>query len=202
MKQKNIFRRYRPRYLGSAKSGKGKIAVLAVALSLLSVLSAVTVAFLLDRDEAVNTFTPAFVACEVQETFENNIKTDVTVKNTGNASAYIRAIVVANWVGDTGTENAGKVYYQEPSAGTDYSINYGADWHLHTDGYYYYAQPVDVAGSTGNLIDSCAALLPAPVAGYHLEVEVAAEAVQSEGTDDSGTKAVLLAWGVDPEALN
>ncbi len=201
MRQKTTFPGNPPKYLRSTGIGKGKAAALAVVVCLLSILSAVTIAYLLDAEERVNTFAPAFVDCQVRETFDGITKSNVTVENTGTAPAYIRAIIVANWVGDAGTEKDGTVHYQMPIAGTDYSIRYGDGWKLHTDGYYYYVQPVNGNSSTGNLIDECTALQPGPVAGYHLEVEIVAEAVQSSGTNADGTKAVVLAWGVDPEAL-
>ncbi len=202
MKQNKNSRRYRPKYMRSIKkTGKDKIALLSVLVCLLAVLSAVTLAYLIDQDEVRNTFTPTFVDCEVRETFDGSTKTNVTVENTGSTAAYVRAIVVANWVGDAGTEKAGKVYYQTPVAGADYSIHYGSGWIQHTDGYFYCQQAVAVGGSTGELITACTALQPAPVEDYHLEVEIVAEAVQSAGTDHNGTKAVVLAWGVDPASL-
>ena len=199
MKQNKSFYRYQPGHLRKSRVSKGKVTALSVVMCIVAILSAVTLAYLIDTDEVRNTFTPAQVACEVNETFANNVKQNVTVKNTGTTSAYIRAIVVANWVGDTGTENAGKVYYVAPVAGEDYSIDYGSDWAL-SNGYYYYGSAVDVGESTGVLITSCTVLKAAPVEGYHLEVEIVAEAIQSEGTDSSGQTPASRYWKYDPGA--
>ncbi len=200
MKQRSIFRRYRPMYLRSTRFGKGKIAVLAAAVCLLSVISAGTLAHLIDRDSKINTFIPAMVDCHVHETFTNNIKSNVTVENTGNTDAYIRAFVVVNWVGDDGTENAGKIAPELPMLGTDYTISYGTGWVQYEGLWHYYTQSVPAAGSTTNLIDSCSVMRAGPE-GYHLEVEIVAEAVQAKGTAADGKKPVVIAWGVDPENL-
>lgn len=200
MRKKKALRRYRPRYMRTPGTGKGKIAAVSVIVCLAAILSAVTMAWLMDKAEVKNTFTPASVDCEVRETFDGSEKTDVTVENTGSTGAYIRAIMVVNWVGDEGTENAGKISATVPVAGTDYTVSYGIGWALHSDGFYYYTQSVAAGQSTGVLLESCAPVGEGP-AGCHMEVEIVAEAVQSTGTDSSGTKAVLLAWGVDPEKL-
>ncbi len=174
------------------KFSKIKIALLSLFICLSAILSAATAAYLINRQAIKNTFTPASVDCEVNETFDKMTKSNVTIKNTGTASAYIRAIVVANWVNDEG-----KIYYQAPKAGTDYSIIYGSDWKKHEE-YYYYSNEVDANNETGVLIDSCTVLNAAPMDGYHLEVEIVAEAIQSEGTDSNGQTPASLAWGYDP----
>lgn len=194
MKQNKSFHRYQPKHLRKSKFSKGKVTALSVVMCIVAILSAVTLAYLIDTDEARNTFTPASVDCEVRESFDNTTKSNVTVENTGTTSAYIRAIVVANWVDD-----AGKVYYQAPIAGEDYSISYGDGWTMVGE-YYYYGSAVAVGGQTGALITTCTVLKAAPVDGYHLTVEIVAEAIQSEGTNSSSQTPAYLAWGYDPGA--
>ena len=56
-----------------------------------------TVAFLVDRSPSLdNTFVPVAVACQVREDFDPtaNVKSNVSVQNTGDISAYVRATVV------------------------------------------------------------------------------------------------------------
>ncbi len=182
-------------------SRKGILVLVAVSVCIVSILSVGTLAYLIDRNSKINTFTPAVVDCQVRETFANNTKSNVTVENTGNTDAYIRAIVVVNWVGDAGTENAGKIAPSVPVEGIHYTISYGSTgWVQYQGLWYYYTQSVPAAESTTNLIDSCTVIQAGPE-GYHLEVEIVAEAVQAKGTDADGTKPVVLAWGVDPEKL-
>lgn len=70
-----------------------------------------------------NTFNPAQISCLVTEEFENNIKTNVSIKNTGNTDAYIRAAVIVTWV-----DNDGNVYATAPQVGTDYNITFSDNW--------------------------------------------------------------------------
>ena len=79
----------------------------------------------------------------------------------------------------------------------------GTGWVKNGD-YYYYKQPVnpgekpahDLIGSI-NLIGSYT-----DADGGKQVIEVMAEAIQAKGVADDGTKAVVKAWGVDPETLS
>lgn len=137
-----------------------------------------TLAYIIANTVSVeNKFTPGEVRCEVEETFKNNVKSDVKIKNTGNTAAYIRATYVVTWQKDDGTVN-GKM----PVVGTDYTIEFAENsgWKLIGD-YWYYTSPVAAGGETGVLIASCKLAEGAAVpTGYHLSVEIIASAIQSE----------------------
>ena len=137
-----------------------------------------TLAYIIANTASVeNKFTPGEVRCEVEETFKNNVKSDVKIKNTGNTAAYIRATYVVTWQKDDGTVN-GKM----PVVGTDYTIEFteNSGWKLIGD-YWYYTSPVAAGGETGVLIASCKLAEGAAVpTGYHLSVEIIASAIQSE----------------------
>ena len=166
-----------------------RLATLLVSLLLvLGVAVGGTVAFLSTRtDSKVNTFTPSEVTCAVTETFENNVKSRVAVKNTGDTTAFIRAVINVTWMKDAeaGTKyNAGDqtVSAKVPVKDTDYSITFAknTNWIQGADGYYYYKLPVAPQGSTEVLIDECKLLENASVPdGYHLSVEIVASAIQS-----------------------
>lgn len=166
-----------------------RLATLLVSLLLvLGVAVGGTVAFLSTRtDSKVNTFTPSEVTCAVTETFENNVKSRVAVKNTGDTTAFIRAAINVTWMKDAeaGTKyNAGDqtVSAKVPVKDTDYSITFAknTNWIQGADGYYYYKLPVAPQGSTEVLIDECKLLENASVPdGYHLSVEIVASAIQS-----------------------
>lgn len=137
-----------------------------------------TLAYIIANTVSVeNKFTPGEVRCEVEETFKNNVKSDVKIKNTGNTAAYIRATYVVTWQKDDGTVN-GKM----PVVGTDYTIEFAENsgWKLIGD-YWYYTSPVAAGGETGVLIASCKLAEGTAVpTGYHLSVEIIASAIQSE----------------------
>lgn len=147
-----------------------------------------TVAFLSTRtDSKENTFTPSKVTCEVTETFNNNVKSNVAVKNTGDTTAFIRAAINVTWMKDAeaGTEYGAAnqtVSAKVPVKDTDYSIKLAdnTNWIKGADGYYYYKLPVDPQVSTGVLIEECKLQENASVPdGYHLSVEIVASAIQS-----------------------
>ena len=145
------------------------ILVLAAVVLMLACTVGGTLAFLITKTDSVtNTFDPGRVTCEVVETFANNIKSNVQIRNTGNTDAWIRATVVANWVKD------GKVV----APWTD-DIGYNTDkWTKGSGGYYYYKESVAAKGYTENLFGS---YTPgkAPVEGAHLEMTIVCQAVQS-----------------------
>lgn len=135
--------------------------------------------------DVVNTFTPGEVPPTINETKpeENgNVKKNVSVTNTGNVDAYIRAAVVVNWVDDQGN------IVNNPE-GHAYEIVWAkTGWADGNDGYYYYKEPVAANGTTGELISSAY-----PTAGttYKLQIEIMAQTIQSKPTSVVAEK-----WGV------
>jgi len=160
-----------------------RLATLLVSLLLvLGVAVGGTVAFLSTRtDSKENTFTPSKVTCEVTETFNNNVKSQVAVKNTGDTTAFIRAAINVTWMSNQDAANQ-TVSAKVPVKDKDYSITFAknTNWIQGADGYYYYQLPVDPQGSTGELIEECKLQENASVPdGYHLSVEIVASAIQS-----------------------
>lgn len=160
-----------------------RLATLLVSLLLvLGVAVGGTVAFISTRTaDKVNTFTPSKVTCEVTETFENNVKSQVAVKNTGDTTAFIRAAINVTWMSNKDAADQ-TVSSKVPVKDKDYSITFAknTNWIKGADGYYYYQLPVDPKGSTGVLIEECKLQENASVPdGYHLSVEIVASAIQS-----------------------
>jgi len=116
---------------------KQKMTVLVSLLAIALVLVGGTIAFLTAKtDVATNTFASGKVSTYIDETFDNNVKTNVSIKNTGNVMAYIRAAVVVTWQDDEG--NVAPI---TPKAGIDYNINYNLSaggWAKSSDGFYYW----------------------------------------------------------------
>lgn len=215
MYQGNEHKKSRRKTRKSTKS----ITLLALFLLLVCVTIGGTVAFLVATDVPVtNEFTLLNVTTEVEENLEGTVKSNVKIKNTGDADAYIRAAVVVTW-----QDSDGNVYGQMPTAckvkncdhtdcGKDYAIVYnlasgtGKGW-KQKDDFYYWTEPVKgvyeeadgskVYSSTGTLITSCSPIKEAPAEGFYLNVEIIGSGIQAEGTDKNGNKPIELAWGVD-----
>lgn len=171
-----------------------KPSVLLVALVLLlGAVVGTTIGYLFTKtDPITNTFTPSGVTVKIDEDFDDGVKNNVKVGNTGDVEAYIRAAVVVTW-----QDEEGNVYPTAPVEGTDYTVTWTMDgWKKHTDGFYYYTSAVAQGASTGILLTDCKPAEGKTPDGYHLVVEILASAIQSKPKD-----AVTEAWGVDPTAL-
>lgn len=170
------------------KSYKAHLLIASVIL-VLAIGTGLTISYITTTDDPIeNTFVPAVVACSVEETFDGNTKTDVSIKNTGNVNAYIRVAVVITWQADGNTT---EILARQPKHGTDYLIEWGDDaWVMGGDGYWYYSEPIAPETNTAILIKKLTQLADAPE-GYSLSVEILASAIQSEPAD-----VVEQQWGV------
>ena len=156
-----------------------RILLLALVVAILACGVGGTIAYLItNTGSVVNTFPPAYVTSQVNEDFNNGgtTKSNVTITNTGNVSAYIRAAIVITWQdADDNTMPA------QPVAGKDYTLSINAaDW-TQEDGYYFYKEAVAAGGTTSNLINSCSPIYTNYTDGRKLCVEVIGSAIQAEG---------------------
>ena len=190
------------------KNNKRKMLLLSLVVVLLIGVGT-TVAYILDQPEnVVNTFEPSEVTCVINEGFDGVVKNNVTVTNTSDIDAYIRAEVIVNW-----QNSEGEVYGKQLIEGTDYTIKYNlADGWVYNenDGFYYYTKVVSPTAPdnvTTVLIEECAPVEGTAPDGYFLSVEILASAVQAHGVSDGvptgvdGQSAAQSAWGVDPSTL-
>ena len=173
-----------------ASLGRSKRILLLVALvMILTAAIGGTIAYIVTSTSAVeNTFTPAEVKTEINETFDGTVKSNVSVANTGEVAAYIRAAIVVSWKTTTG-----ETYAVAPVADTDYTItlNTANGW-IKLGDYWYCKAPVAAGSSTAVLIDECKLKEGVtPPDGYYLSVDVITSAIQAEPTD-----AVTDSWGV------
>lgn len=122
-----------------------------------------------------NIFTPSHITTTVDETLDGNTKSDVSIKNTGDTDAWIRAAIVVTWKNESGD-----VYGTAPAAGTDYTmtLDLSNGWERGDDGFYYWKSPVAPAGNTGILITSCTYTANAPEE-YFLSVEIIGSGIQN-----------------------
>ena len=142
---------------------------------LLAAAVGLTSAYLIARTDSVeNVFDPGNVSIEVNETFANGVKSNVTLKNTGNVTARIRTKIVVTW-----KDEAGNVSAVAPVQDTDYQMTMGSGWTL-KDGTWVCDTAVAPGASTPVLIASCEATAGRAPEGYGLSVEILGEAVQNE----------------------
>ena len=160
--------------LQSKQSLAIKLVICLILLLMISVGG--TIAFVVTHTSEIrNTFTESVVKCEVDETLKDNVKSNVSIKNTGDTTAYIRAFVNVTWMNESG-----QVASVSPKS-TDYMIEYSTSgWLKGTDGYYYYSLPVQPNNKTAVFINSCQLLETASAPdGYYLSVEIVCSAIQS-----------------------
>lgn len=164
------------------------VAWIAAVIVTLTVAVSATVAYLNDKTDALeNVFDPVFVSCEVQGDLNSDVKADISVKNTGDISAYVRAFLLVSWV----SNSDGSTYAGVPKENVDYKLTVGSEkWELGSDGFYYYEHWVYQSGSTEALIGELKAVSEAPD-GYSLTVQVFTSAIQAEPI-----RAVEETWGV------
>lgn len=153
--------------------------LLAALVLIFGALVGSTVAFLVAQSGAVtNEFKPTKVTTDIEEPGwpdDHTVKNNVTVKNTGEIPAYIRAAVVVTWQND-----AGQVYAQTPVENTDYILTWNTkDWFKKGD-FWYYKSAVPVGQSTGILLTACKPVEGRAPEDYYLCVEILASGIQSE----------------------
>lgn len=171
-----------------------QFAVLACVAVLLTGFVGSSLAWLMAGTKPIkNVFEPGNVPPTIVEEMDGAVKNNVTVKNTGNVDAYIRAKLVFTWQNE-----ASEVLGVAPTSG-DYTITLGNEgWRKNGD-YYYYTTPVAPGESTKVLATGITQVSPNPAEDYTLHVEVLAESIQAEPSGENG--AAYEAWGVDPAKL-
>ena len=168
-------------------------------VALLAALTTTVYAYMFHKSQTVaNRFTPANVTCEIHETFKDNKKSDITVKNTGNIDAYIRVRILFHWEDSKGNVVARDI---DPDA-----IQYNeSDW-IKSGEYYYYKTPVGVDSFTSDLFANNFTYSmnaveekeeedgkPTVYYYYYPVMEVLAEAIQSQPEE------AVTVWGVEVE---
>ncbi|MBQ7047353.1 MAG: hypothetical protein IJN86_00225, partial [Clostridia bacterium] len=155
-------------------------ALIAVALAV-----GITLSYLFTQtDEKVNVFKPGNVQCEVVEVYNDNVKSSITVKNTGNTEAYMRVCFTTYY------ENASGAKIGESATIPDFDL--GDNWVKGSDGFYYYKVPVAPGASTTDLTGTDIVLQSKEDidgAPLYQVIEVFAEAIQAMPND-----AVLDSW--------
>lgn len=162
-----------------AAARKRKHVAIALTVALVGVLLVGgTIAYLTDvTAPVVNTFTAGNGGLTITEDIksEPGVKKNVTITNTGNVDAYIRAQIVANWI-----DKDGNVYATPPEE-SDYDLVIGDGWQRDEVGHYYYKGIVKQNETTSDLIESCKLKdgITAPE-GYYLSINILAQSIQAD----------------------
>ena len=188
----------RRRYQRLRTRNKNYIYVLVAAVAVIIAGTAgATLAYLSHQSGLTNQFQIAEVSTGIEEMFDGgNTKTDVSVQNTGDVPAYIRAAVIIGWEDAAGNP---LIDEEAPKVNEDYTMTMNRNsssaegkWVLASDGYYYYTMPVEGGEKTENLINQCIDIKfeDHKADGKYLVVDIAAQSIQAEPD-----AAVLDAWG-------
>ena len=129
-----------------------------------------TIAYIQVHSHISNSFTVAKLSIELNETFDGKDKTNVTVKNTGDVPAYLRAAIVVNWKDTDGTVISANE--------SEYSMAMGPEWIQGADSYWYCKKPTDAGQPSPALIVSCKPIVVK--ADQRLSVEILIQGVQAE----------------------
>lgn len=171
-----------------------------IAVAAAVALASVAVAFMLRRAEVQSNFTPAVVTCAVHEKVNGveytaaqspvagSVKSDITAKNTGNTTVFLRLRLSACWVDAEGKTTG------TPSALPQITLR--QNWLDGGDGLYYYALPVEPGESTTVLCEpmQMRTFVSPTGAAVYQQITVLAEAVQA-----LPEKAAQEAWDVTVE---
>lgn len=150
---------------------KRLIVVLIIAAMLLLASVGTALAYMFkDTGDIPNEFIPGVVSCEISEEFENDVKSKITVENTGNIDAYIRVKLVTYWVNGCGDV--------VPKAPAEINFTPGSGWvKSSSSNTYYYSVPVAPGAKVESLLGSSITLKEED--GYLQVVDVFAEAIQA-----------------------
>lgn len=169
-------KRYKAEPVTTAKKVKPKFAVILTSLLVLLLVPTTvffTLAYKTDTtDEIVNSFDPVEVVIEITENFDNEIKEDVAITNTGEVDAYIRFKITISAIDEAGnlialpismintSDTVADLTYRGIDI-SDFTIT-ESDWasnFIEIDGIYYYESIVPV-GTTINIFDEATFNIP------------------------------------------
>ena len=145
-----------------------------------------------ESQQITNLFDVGAVSSEIIEgSFSGISKSNVSIKNTGNVEAYIRAAIVPSW------ENAEGDAVPLHAGLDDMDISLGSDGWLLSGGYYYFKTPVGAGELTPVLIKSASVKESSAgyQAGYKMNLTILCDAIQADGGNEEKS-AVEDAWGV------
>lgn len=177
-------RKKRRRLKKSVKRG------LIIISSLILIITTVsyTIAFLSKNNNLDNEFILGTVSTSIEETFENNVKKNVSIKNNGNVNSYIRVAIITSF-----KDSNSIILPDIPEENTDYSIDFSQspNWlYSDNDGFYYYKLPVEPNTNTDILINECKTLKEYEDKTFN--IDIITQSIQAEPS-----RSVIEAWDVN-----
>lgn len=172
------------------KLHKKTLVILSVLLLLIGTVGG-TIAYLTMETQPVsNVFTPGSVGGDIQEEFDNNVKSNIKVANSGNTKAYFRIKLISYWYALNADSIIAKDSWFDIN---EWSSKADNGW-FYVDGYFYYPEPVEPTQATAVLFEEDITLEKDAIGRQVLEI--LADAIQAIPDD-----AVEEAWSavdVDP----
>lgn len=169
------------------KHHKISIAIICLALVLCGSVGGTLAYLIATTGSLTNTFSAATIDNEIEEDFKDNVKSSITVTNTGDAEVYVRIKLVSYRVNEAGDHIGG-------SAPIDEFVLNSAYW-FEDSGFYYYNKSIAANEETKNLLDittDTGIILQEynDADGGKQVIEVLSEVIQAEPD-----QAVIDAWG-------
>ena len=170
----------------NAKSSK-RFSIIISLLLITLIASAGTLAWVTATTGPVeNQFKVGSVILDINEDFNNETKSNVTVTNNGNCTGYIRAAIIPTW--GSYNEDGKFTAVNKKASLNDLNITYGSDnWKKAQDGYYYYIKPVPAGMTTEKLIET--ATVATIEDSYHMNLQIVVDSIQAQPNS-----AVLSQW--------
>lgn len=161
------------------------LAIVIITLLFLVGLVGETVSYMIKTtDQLENDFTSATVDCVLNEQLENNVKSNITVTNTGNIGIFVRVRFITYWIDSNGNVAGTKAL-------VPLNITFDSDWIKDPNSdTFYYSNELPAASTTSDLLDGSSITL-ATEDGYRQVVEVFAEAIQA-----NPAQAASIEWNV------
>lgn len=176
------------------KKGLG-IAAALLTLLVLPVVIQVTTAWNAHHAEQENNLQSRSQGVTIEEVFPNHQVTagvtqtkTVSFKNRGRGSALVRAAYTERW-------ESGVSHLEGPTGVTlNWAPQWGTDWELKSDGWYYYKRVLPAGGDTGAVLESVT--FPAqPPSGAEYRLAFAVETLQVSDEDAVNTAASQAVFG-------
>ncbi len=155
-----------------------------------------SLSWLVRSDQVSNELVIGDGTIDIEETFIDFAKRNVSIYNKGNMPVYLRAEFLIYW-----EDAQGNVMAAEIPSGTgekkDYQLVLGSsgDWVKGTDGFYYYNKALNAESSTTVLIDECVQVKTDYEDGRKLVVDIVAQSIQADTA-----RAVEEAWNVSVDS--
>lgn len=152
--------------------GKKRLILVFTLVLIVAIAASSTIAWFTAQSVTLtNSFGVAEVACEIDEDFDDNIKRNVRVQNTGTMEAYIRVALIPLVI------DGSNVVFPTSSELEDIIMDLNdTEWVRGDDEYYYCLTPIDPSGYTPILINECRI---APSSNYNFELQIVAQAIQA-----------------------